>query len=146
MKKEPKLIAKPWFDAPEIFAEYLWRTDLVTPIVECIGGALIAAPLMLARWLAPEVRTPENSPAPRILPAEAGRFSGVILVHRNEAKAWAMTKVADGDVTYPANRSQVLHPDPRNVIHHDERFGQPPGLWPEDEQYDPYRHDRWGGV
>ena len=150
MKKEQKLIARPWFDAPEVLADYLWRTDLVTPIVKCIGGALVAGPLTLARWLALEVRTPDNSHPPRVVLTEPGRFSGVILVHRNEARVWAMTKVADDYTTCPAHRSQVLHPDPRSSIRNDDQYRQARApLWAED---DPYtvgaadRHDRWGGV
>ncbi len=137
MKNDPKL-SPPWCDSADIIAEFLARTGLIVPIVTGLGRLIIAVPLAVARWLGPEVHTPWNSSAARVVPTESGQFSGVLVFHRNKAIAWAMVRVDDAphDVVprSPQPRDQPprssawnVHPQPviSSLVDDDDPYAQP---------------------
>ena len=132
-----------WFDAPEIMAEFLARTGLIKPALTTIARLAVATPLALARWLGSELRTTSNSSAPDVTPGESGAFSGIVFVHRNDAKAWALFRVGDA----PVGSRYSGHEDPRLSTRR-RRWGSNGATdLPEsaDEQDRLWGDDRWGG-
>ena len=148
MKNDPNL-SPPWFDAADIIANFLARTGLIVPIMTGLGRTIVAVPLAVARWLGPEVHTPSNSSAARVVPTESGQFGGVLVFHRNKATAWAMVRVDDAHQNVvprsPQQRDQPPHssvwngnPQPvtNSLVDDDDLCAQP--NW----SHDPWRNER----
>ena len=137
-------------DLPVIVADYLAETDVLVRPVVAFTRLVASIPLKLAAWLGPELRTPENSPPPRVIPAELGPWTGVIFVVNDEPRFWVFAKAAGRPSREPMPSPSAPFGPP-----YDGRYGGPPGspgapaVWPEDaepEWYGPPLEPRpWRG-
>ena len=84
----------PWFDTPTIFAEWLYRSELIGPIMSELATALTTVPLALARWLRPRIHTTGSGDPPRVVPVQRGQWSGgVIQEHSESSLALSLSQI-----------------------------------------------------
>ena len=125
-------------DLPVLAADALADSGILEAIFGGLSDLVVAIPARVVSWLGPELRTPDNSPAPRFIPAEQGPWNGVVFIEGDQPSYWVLARASASRVEQQRQRPVPPFADTR-----------PPGAWPHDPRepsysswpYDDYPHD-----
>jgi len=134
-------------DLPVLVADFVAEACLLDRALAVLWWHHTAVPLKVIAWLGPELRTPDNSPPPRFVPAEPGPWNGIIFLEHDEPRLWLLAKSGElARNTFPrAEPFAPMHEAPfgRGYAH------QPMHVWPEQEEPEwyggPFQPPSWRG-
>ena len=122
-----------WPDLPVVAADALADTRALDLAVAAVGQQLRRLALLARRWIGPELHTPGNSAAPRVVHTEPGPWHGVIIVDDDVASYWLLVRSGSGRRTTANN--EPWRAEPRDAGYERQWSNDQPPLWPDERTW-----------